>query len=279
LAADLSVVEALILGLVQGVTEFLPVSSSAHLVLVPEFFNIPAPTVAFAVLLHVATLVAVVGYFVGDLIKIVVALFRPARMSTDEVRHWRRLFFWLVIGSIPAAVIGGALSGFFEDLFSSTAAVGMFLMVTGLLLWGADLASGRVTSRKRGGASLAQMGTLDALVVGCYQALAIAPGLSRSGSTIAAGVFLGFNRETAARFAFLLSIPAILGAFLFKLKDLGGGTGGPGGVALLIGFLAAAVSGFLAVRFMMRFVKKHGLRPFAIYTLVLGLFVTVLSLA
>ena len=274
----MSVFEALILGLVQGVTEFLPVSSSAHLVLVPQFFGIPAPTVAFDVVLHVATLVAVVGYFIGDVVKIVVALFFPERLSKGEVRYWRRLFFWLVIGSIPAAVIGAALSGFFEDLFSSTAAVGIFLVVTSLLLWGADLATARAVRRKREGASLAQMSRVDALVVGCYQALAIAPGLSRSGSTIAAGIFLGFDRETAARFAFLLSIPAILGAFLFKLKDLGG-SGGPGGVALLAGFVAAAISGFLAVRFMMRFLKKRRLRPFAIYTLVLGLFVIVLSLA
>jgi undecaprenyl-diphosphatase len=275
----LTVLEAFILGLVQGVTEFLPVSSSAHLVLVPEFFNIPAPTVAFDVLLHVATLVAVVGYFIGDVIKIVSALFLPKRMGKEEVRYWRRLFFWLVIGSIPAAVIGAALSGFFEDLFASTAAVGIFLVVTSLLLWGADFHTARAAKRKREGASLGQMGPLDAVIVGCYQALAIAPGLSRSGSTIAAGVLLGFSRETAARFAFLLSIPAILGAFLFKLNDLGGSSGGPGGAALLVGFLAAAISGFFAVRFMMRFVKNHRLRPFAIYTLVLGVFVIVLSLA
>ena len=275
----MTVLEALLLGLVQGVTEFLPVSSSAHLVLVPEFFNIPAPTVAFDVLLHVATLVAVVGYFIGDVIKIVVALFMPKRMGKEEVRYWRRLFFWLVIGSIPAAVIGAALSGFFEDLFASTAAVGIFLVVTSLLLWGADFATGRAAERKREGASLGRMRPLDAVIVGCYQALAIAPGLSRSGSTIAAGVFLGFSRETAARFAFLLSIPAILGAFLFKLRDLGGASGGPGGVALLVGFLAAAISGFFAVRFMMGFLKKHRLRPFAIYALVLGVFVIILSLA
>ena len=275
----MTVLQAFILGLAQGVTEFLPVSSSAHLVLVPEFFNIPAPTVAFDVLLHVATLVAVVGYFMRDVIKIVVALFLPKRMGKAEVRYWRRLFFWLVIGSIPAAVIGAALSGFFEDLFASTAAVGVFLVVTSMLLWGADFNTGRAEKRKREGASLGQMRPLDAVIVGCYQALAIAPGLSRSGSTIAAGVFLGFSRETAARFAFLLSIPAILGAFLFKLNDLGGSSGGPGGVALLVGFLAAAVSGFFAVRFMMRFLKNHRLRPFAIYTLVLGVFVMVLSLA
>ena len=275
----MTVLEAFLLGLVQGVTEFLPVSSSAHLVLVPEFFNIPAPTVAFDVLLHIATLVAVVGYFIGDVIKIVVALFMPKRMGKEEVKYWRLLFFWLVIGSIPAAVIGAALSGFFEDLFASTAAVGIFLVVTSLLLWGADFATGRAAERKREGASLGRMRPLDAVIVGCYQALAIAPGLSRSGSTIAAGVFLGFSRETAARFAFLLSIPAILGAFLFKLRDLGGASGGPGGVALLVGFLAAAISGFFAVRFMMGFLKKHRLRPFAIYTLVLGVFVIILSLA
>jgi undecaprenyl-diphosphatase len=273
------VFEAFILGLVQGVTEFLPVSSSAHLVLVPQLFGFPSPTVAFDVLLHVATLVAVVGFFLRDVVKMVVALFLPKRMGKEEVRYWRRLFFWLVIGSVPAAIIGAALSGFFEDLFSSTAAVGIFLVVTSAILWGADFATTAAARHKRPGASLRQMAPLDAVIVGLYQALAIAPGVSRSGATITAGIFLGFDRETAARFAFLLSIPAILGAFLFKLKDLGGGSGGPGGAALLIGFLAAAVSGFLAVRFMMRFLKKHRLRPFAIYTLVLGVFVIVLSLA
>jgi undecaprenyl-diphosphatase len=235
--------------------------------------------VAFDVLLHVATLVAVVGFFIGDVVKMVVALFLPKRMGKEEVRYWRRLFFWLVIGSVPAAIIGAALSGFFEDLFSSTAAVGIFLVVTSVILWGADFATANAARRKRPGASIRQMGPLDAVIVGLYQALAIAPGLSRSGATITAGIFLGFDRETAARFAFLLSIPAVLGAFLFKLADLGGGTGGPGGAALIVGFFAAAFSGFLAVRFMMRFLKKHRLRPFAIYTLVLGVFVIVLSLA
>lgn len=260
-------------------TEFLPVSSSAHLVLIPEFFNIPAPTVAFDVLLHVATLIAVVGYFIGDVSKIVISLFAPKRMGKEEVRYWRRLFAWLVIGSAPAAIIGAALSGFFEDLFSSTAAVGIFLVVTSCLLWGADFATGRAARAKLQGAGLEKMAPPDAFIVGCYQALAIAPGLSRSGSTIAAGIFLGFDRQTAARFGFLLGIPAILGAFFFKLNDLGGASGGTGGLVLLVGFLAAAISGFLAVRFMMRYLKDHRLQPFAIYTLALGLFVIVLSLA
>jgi undecaprenyl-diphosphatase len=275
----MSVFEALILGIVQGVTEFLPVSSSAHLVIVPSLFNFPPPSVAFDVLLHVATLLAVVGYFIGDVRNMVVALFAPRKMGRDQVRYWRRLFAWLVVGSIPAAVIGAALSGFFEDLFSSTAAVGMFMLVTSCLLWGADFVAARAARAKRVSTGLGKMGALDAVIVGCYQALAIAPGLSRSGSTITAGVFLNFDRQTAAHFSFLLSIPAILGAFLFKLNDLGDSSSAYGGAALLVGFLAALVSGFLAVRFMMRYLRQHRLRPFAIYTLVVGLFVLVLSLA
>jgi undecaprenyl-diphosphatase len=275
----LTVFEAFILGIVQGVTEFLPVSSSAHLVIVPQLFNFPAPSVAFDVLLHVATLIAVVGYFIGDVSKMAISLFAPRRMGREEVRYWRRLFAWLVIGSVPAAIIGAALSGFFEDLFSSTAAIGIFLVVTSCLLWGADLATGRAARAKRQGARLGDMAPLDAVIIGFYQALAIAPGLSRSGATIAAGIFLGFDRQTAARFAFLLSIPAILGAFLFKLNDLGGSSSGYGAAALLVGFVAALVSGFLAVRFMMRYLREHRLRPFAIYTLALGLFVIVISLA
>jgi undecaprenyl-diphosphatase len=217
---DLTVLEALILGVVQGATEFLPVSSSAHLVLVPEFFNIPAPTVAFDVLLHVATLIAVVGYFIGDVSKMVISVVSPRRMEKQEVKYWRRLLAWLVIGSIPAAVVGAALSGFFEELFASTGAVGIFLLVTSALLWGADFATDRAARSARQPAALEKMKPLDALIVGCYQALAIAPGISRSGSTIAAGIFLGFDRQTAARFGFLLSIPAVLGAFLFSLKDI-----------------------------------------------------------
>jgi undecaprenyl-diphosphatase len=118
---------------------------------------------------------------------------------------------------------------------------------------------------------------VDALVVGCFQALAIAPGLSRSGATIASGVFLGFDRQTAARFSFLLSIPAILGAFIFKVKDIGGGFTGGSGLAYGLGAVAAAISGFLAVFYFMRYVRKHRLRPFAVYTLLLGAFVIILS--
>jgi undecaprenyl-diphosphatase len=270
----LTVLHALILGVVQGFTEFLPVSSSAHLVLVPEFFNIPAPTLAFDILVHLATLVAVLSYFIRDVRNIVVSVVAPSRMSRQEVKAWRRLLVWLVIGSIPAAFAGLLFSDFFEGLFASTLSVGIFLVVTSLLLWGADLALGKVNRQP---AHLDKMRGVDAFVVGCFQALAIAPGLSRSGATIASGVFLGFDRQTAARFSFLLSIPAILGAFIFKVKDVGGAFTGGSGLAYGLGAIAAAISGFVAVFFFMRYVKNHRLRLFAIYTLLLGAFVIVLS--
>jgi undecaprenyl-diphosphatase len=255
-------------------TEFLPVSSSGHLVLVPEFFNIPAPTIGFDILLHVATLLAVVGYFIRDVSKIIVALVAPRRLSRQEVKYWRRLFLWVVIGSVPAAIAGFAFARFFEGLFENTLAVGIFLLVTSLLLWGSDFALGRV---RREPLVLDKMRPADALIVGCFQALAIAPGLSRSGSTIAAGVFLGFDRPSAARFSFLLSIPAIIGAFLSHAGEIGGGFAGASGAAYAVGVLAAAITGFLAVFFLMRYVKQHRMRAFGIYTAALGVFVIVLS--
>jgi len=273
----LGVLEALILGVVQGVTEFLPVSSSGHLVIVPELFSLSAPTLGFDIVVHVATLLAVAGYFFPDVAKMVLSVVAPRRLrNRREVAYWRRLLLWLVIGSIPAALAGFPLTGFFESLFANTFAVGIFLIVTSLLLFGADFAQGRARGETL---KLDKMRAVDALVVGCFQALAIAPGISRSGATIAASSFLGFDRRTAAHFSFLLSIPVILGAFVFELKDVGGAFGGTGGWAYVAGAAAAAVSGFVAIHFLMRYVREHRFRLFAIYTAALGLFVIVLSWA
>lgn len=270
----MSILEAFILGLTQGLTEFLPVSSSGHLVLVPEFFNLSRPTLGFDIVLHVATLLAVVSYFMHDVSRIFVSLFRPHRMSSPEAKHWRRLFLWLVIGSVPAAIAGFGFERFFEGLLNSTTAVGIFLLVTSGLLFGSDLALSRAPTRP---VQLGKMKAVDALIIGCFQALAIAPGISRSGSTMAAGVFLGFDRPTAARFSFLLSIPAILGAFVAGLAGSGGGFAGTSVLAYLVGAATAAASGFAAIFLLLRFVKKHRLRPFAIYAAVLGVFVIVVS--
>lgn len=271
----LTVIEALILGVVQGTTEFLPISSSGHLVVVPELFGLSSPPLAFDVFVHLATLVAVLAYFHREVAKLVVCVVAPRRLGREERKYWRRLLAWLVIGSVPAALAGFLFNDFFEGLFAGTLAVGFFLLLTSALLWAADLVQSRV---KRQGAGMEGLRAADVLLVGCFQALAIAPGLSRSGSTIAASMFLGFDRSTAAHFSFLLSIPAILGAFVFSLKDIGGAVGGGSGIAYLVGALAALVSGFLAVFLLMRYLKRHRLRLFAVYTLLLGLFVVVLSL-
>jgi undecaprenyl-diphosphatase len=270
----LSILESFILGLTQGLTEFLPVSSSGHLVLVPEYFNLSQPTLGFDIVLHLATLVAVIGYFFRDVQKMVVALFAPARMDTAEARFWRRLFLWLVIGSVPAAIAGFGFDRFFEGMLDSTIAVGIFLVVTSLLLFGSDFVLDRSVRRP---VQLGKMKAADALLIGCFQALAIAPGLSRSGSTVSAGLFLGFDRPTAARFSFLLSIPAILGAFTASLGGLGGGFAGASAWSYLVGAATAAVSGFFAIFLLMRFVKNHRFRTFAIYTAVLGVFTIIVS--
>lgn len=267
--------EAVVLGVTQGFTEFLPVSSSGHLVLVPEFLGMPKPTVAFDVLLHLSTLVAVAGYFARDWYCMVVAFVAPGRLPGRTAATWRRLGIWLAVGTVPAAFAGVLLRSFFESLFSSTLAVGIFLIVTACLLTLADFAAGRAERRRR---TLDDMGLLDAVLIGCYQALAIAPGLSRSGATISGGVFLGLDRPAAARFSFLLSVPVILGAGLVSARDLGAGIQGGDAVAYAIGGAAALVSGLVAIHVLLRYLRTHRLWPFAVYTLVLGALVVMLSL-
>jgi len=260
---------------VQGLTEFLPVSSSGHLVIFPEIFGLPTPSLGFDVLVHIATLVAVVGYFSRDLANIVVAVVAPRRMKRQEAQFWRRVLLFLIIGSIPTGLAGVLLGDVFEDMFSQTLTVGIFLILTSMLLTGSDYALGRVSKQP---VPFEKIRATDALIVGCFQALAIAPGLSRSGTTIAGGIFLGLDRAAAARFSFLLSVPAILGAFLLNLGDISEAFGNGQATANMMGALAAAVSGFLAVFFLMRYVKEHRLRIFAVYTFLVGVLVVVLSL-
>jgi len=268
-----TVFQAIVLGLVQGLTEFLPISSSGHLVLVPEFLGIPAPPLSFDVMLHLATVVAVGGYFARDLYSMAGAFFWPKRLKPGSVKQWRRLGLWLVIGTVPAGLAGVFLGDFFESLFESTLAVGAFLVVTAILMAVADYVSGRaVTSR-----SVDDMGLIDALIVGCFQALAIAPGLSRSGSTISGGMFLGLDRTAAARFSFLLSVPIIAGAGLLHAKDISAGFS-EGTAVYVAGAVAALLSGLFAVHFMLRFLRSHRLRVFSIYTAALGVLVILLSL-
>lgn len=264
--------QALILGVVQGATEFLPVSSSGHLVLVPWLLRWEDPGLAFDAMLHLGTLVAVVAYFAKDLWGLLVALL--ASMKERSLAHdSNRKTAWLIIvGSVPAAVIGLFLEDFFERLFAEPLWVGVLLLCTGALL----ALSERWSARNR---KISGMGWADAVIVGLGQALAIAPGISRSGATISAGLWRGLQRESAARFSFLLSVPVILGAGVFKLQDL---LVTPwvlqSPTVVLVGFVAAAVSGFLSIKFLLAYLRTRRLYPFAVYCWAAGGVAILLSL-
>jgi len=248
-------IESVILGVIQGLTEFLPVSSSGHLVLAQKFLSgFGGPAAAFDVMLHGGTLAAVLIYFRKDLFGIVRDLGRPREGG------WR-LPALLVFGSIPAGVVGVFFSHALEPLFSSPVVASVGLLATACILLGAWAVRGK--SRL----SLADLTVWSVFLIGAAQALAIVPGISRSGSTIAMGMFLGLPGKEAARFSFLLSIPAISGALLLESGALAG-QGFP--LHYLTGALVAGLVGIGAIAFLMKLLDRENLLPFALYCLALG---------
>jgi len=246
------VLTAALWGLIQGLTEFLPISSSGHLVLIPALFGFDEPGLAASVMLHLGTLLAVLAYYRSDLARLV-------HLRTDP--EARRILLLLVVGTIPAALVGLTLHGPIEVIFGEPWLAAVALMATGVILLFTMLVG-------RGLRRLAQGRWTDGMVVGLAQAFALLPGISRSGMTIAAGMAQGFQRREAARFAFLLSIPAIAGAGLVDGLDLirqGGFT-----PDLLVGMAVAAVAGYLAIAGLLRVLVRVGLAPFAAYCLIFG---------
>lgn len=264
----MTIIQALILGLVQGATEFLPVSSSAHLVLVPWLLKWESPGLVFDTVLHLGTLLAVIIYFRKDILQIIVGVLNTLKARNLDDPHGK--LGWLIVaGTIPAALIGYLFESRFEQLFGSPAIVLGFLFVTGLILFITERISAKIRL-------IESLTWKDALLIGLAQAAAIAPGISRSGSTIAAGLALGIKREAATRFSFLLVMPIILGAGILKLKDaFEVGFSGSETTMLLIGFTAAAISGYAAISYLLAFVRKHSLYVFAGYcwavVLILGI--------
>ncbi|MDR2471200.1 MAG: undecaprenyl-diphosphate phosphatase [Treponema sp.] len=258
----MSLTEAIILGVVQGLTEFLPVSSSGHLVLLQRIFGIAEPALLFDTMLHGGTLLAVLVVLWPDIWGL---LRRPIQPLTG----------FLVLGTIPAVAAALVFKDRIEGAFASGAFLGAaFLITAGLLTLSHGLARrpGLIRGRQ-------EMGWLDALFIGVLQALAMVPGVSRSGSTLSAALTRKLDREFAARFSFLLSIPAILGALVLQLKDLAGeggmeaAAGNIGALPFIVGTLAAAAVGFFSIRFMLRIIRKRSLLGFAAYTSALGLLV------
>ena len=269
--APISLIESIILGLVQGATEFLPISSSGHLVIMHTLFGAGEPQLLFDVMLHVGTLAAIVVVFRKDLARLGRAACGIFRGGNTEDHEDRRLVMAIVIGCVPTALIGVGFSEHFERLFASITAAGTGLLATGIILmstaWREKIFHG-AESRFPG-----RVGAVQALVIGAVQGLAIFPGVSRSGTTIAVALLLGIERESAARFSFLLAIPAIAGAFIFELKDFQPATspGITGMATMLSGMIVAAITGIVALRFLLGIVKRGRISLFAYYCWALGL--------
>jgi undecaprenyl-diphosphatase len=259
----MSLVHALVLGAVQGLTEFIPISSSGHLVLVPEALGWDQPGLGFDVMLHVASLVALVTYFARDLLALGSGFVRGDRAA-------RRLVWLLAIGTVPAGLAGILLHDFFEDAFTDARAAAWQLLITAVILVAAEVVSSFYRRRERTLRGIDDLHTGDAGVIGIAQAISILPGISRSGSTIAAGLALRMERDAAARFAFLLAIPALLGAAIVEVPDLGRAelTGGPA----LAGFIASLVTSYAAIAGLLRYLRTRTLYPFAIYCVIAGIF-------
>jgi undecaprenyl-diphosphatase len=256
---------AIVLGLVQGLTEFLPVSSSGHLILVPRVFGWPDQGLAVDAALHLGTLAALVAYFRGELLDLLTGALS------------RRLLLILIVATIPAGLIGLAFGHAIEASLRSPLLIAVTTAFWGGVMWVADLRA--APGSTRAGDPLERMGWGQGVAVGCAQALALIPGTSRSGITITTGLFGGLDRPTAARFAFLLGIPVTAAAGLLKTLQLlraglAPGESGPLAVAILVSF----VSGWFAVWFLVRYLKQRSLRPFVVYRLALSAFLLVLFL-
>jgi len=263
----MTITQALVLGVLQGLSEFLPVSSSAHLALAPWLFRWPDPGLAFDVALHFGTLVAVLWYFRAQWVSLVVAASRLLRGRRAETEEQRRVLF-LIVATIPGAIAGLALENYAETLFRDPRLIAVALIVMGLVLWAVD----RAAAQDR---PLATMRWADALTIGLAQMFAIIPGVSRSGSTITAGRALRFTREGAAVFSFLMSMPIIAAASVLKLPNVLRTEGLS--TALVVGIVASAVSGWLAIGVLLRFVVRRSFGVFAIYRLVVGLLVLAIA--
>ena len=256
----MTVFQALVLGIIQGLSEFLPISSSAHLALAPWIFHWNDPGLAFDVALHFGTLVAVLWYFRAEWIALLLAARDVVVRRRIETERERRVLF-LILATIPGAIAGLALEKQAESTFRDPRLVATALIVMGILLWVVD----RFARRDR---ALAQMRWSDALLIGIAQMFAIIPGVSRSGSTITAGRGLAFAREDAAVFSFLMSMPIIAAAAVLKVPQAlrEQGLSAP----IIVGVLASALSGWLAIAILLRVVTRHSYGVFAAYRIILG---------
>ncbi|MFB9868491.1 undecaprenyl-diphosphate phosphatase [Vreelandella sulfidaeris] len=254
--------QVVVLAVVQGISEFLPVSSSAHLILVPVLTDWPDQGLAFDVALHLGSLSAVIIYFRKEIWQMVASSVRA--MTGKGVNEDARLAFWVTLATVPVGIVGLIFHDVISHYMRSTLIIGISLIGFGLLLGYADW-------RKRGTRSEYQLGLKDALIIGGAQALALIPGTSRSGITITAALMVGMSREGAARFSFLLSIPVIVLAGGLEAIDLMQTTQSIDWVAMLAGVVLSGVSAYLCIHYFLVIIKKLGMQPFVIYRVLFGI--------
>jgi undecaprenyl-diphosphatase len=255
--------QAVVLGTIQGLTEFLPISSSAHLRIFPEMFGWGDPGAAFTAVIQIGTELAVLIYFRKDIWRIGSAWLRSLAKPEYRGHLDARMGWFIIIGSLPIVILGVLLKDLIEQDFRSLWVIGATLIVGGIVLGIAD----RVGSTRK---QLKQITLRDAVLMGLAQALALVPGVSRSGATLSMGRFLGYDREAATRYAFLLAIPAVVGAGVFELKDIPNGDNlygwGPTIVATVVSFLV----GYAAIAWLLRYVATRSYLPFVLYRIALG---------
>ncbi len=252
----MDIFQAIILGIVQGITEWLPVSSSGHLVLFEHLFGLSQPLL-FDIMLHVGSLIVVLYYFRKDIRELIFGVF-------DGDREKFRIVLMIIIATIPIALVGYFFQDFIESIFKDLRTVGFALLFTSLLLF-----LSRYPKKKEG-----RMTYMNALGIGIFQAIAILPGVSRSGSTISSGMMLGVRKEEAARFSFLIFIPAILGAFVLHLGDI---TAFTDPLPVIIGTLVSAIVGYFTLKLLMNIIKRDKFSWFSLYCLLLGIVVLVVA--
>ncbi len=255
----MTILQAAILGLVQGITEFLPISSTAHLLLVPALLSWPDGGAAFAAVIQLGTLLAVIGFFMRDLARMIAAVARPETRRN----HDARMLLYIVAGTVPIGVVGLAARHAIEGPLRSILVIASSLIVVGILM-------AIVEKTARHERTIEAFTLRDAMVVGLAQVLALVPGTSRSGITLVAAMLLGFRRDAAARFSFLLSIPAVAAAGIFELPKLLHDRE-VGTTALVTGLVVAAVSGYLSVAWLLRFLRTRTTYGFVVYRVILGM--------
>ena len=261
--------QAVFLGVLQGLTEFLPISSSAHLRIFPELFGWGDPGAAFTAVVQIGTELAVLIYFRHDIWTIASTWLRSLVRPELRGKFEARMGWYVILGSLPIVILGIALKDVIEKDFRNLWIIGTTLIVLGIVLGVADRVGAQDKTIKR-------LSLRDALLMGFAQALALIPGVSRSGATLSMGRLLGFDREAATRFAFLLAIPAVVGAGLFELKEIPHGDNSYGWTPTIIATVVSFVVGYAAIAWLLRFVTTRSYAPFVIYRIGLGTLTLVL---